>query len=49
MKEYVASKLAFLEITTKGWAGGDPDTLIEASRHKDALEEARLTMAKPAE
>lgn len=49
MKKYVASKLSFLEITTKVWAGGEPDALIEAARHKDALEEARLTMARPSE
>lgn len=49
MKYYVANKLAFLELNTKVWAGGDPDALIEASRHKEALELARLTMAKPPE
>ncbi len=47
MKAYVASKLAFLELSAKVWAGGEPDALIEASKHKDALEQARLVMAKP--
>ncbi len=49
MKAYVASKLAFLELSTTVWVGGEPDALIEASKHKDALEQARLAMAKPPE
>ncbi|MDB5947451.1 MAG: Membrane associated serine protease, rhomboid family [Ramlibacter sp.] len=47
MQAYLADKLAFLEATARSWAADDAAALIEASKHKDALERARVALATP--
>jgi hypothetical protein len=44
MKQYPQSRRAFLEATFRGWATGDETAFIEAAKHKERLEQARLVL-----
>lgn len=44
MKQYPQSSRAFLEATFRAWAAGDETAFIEAAKHKQTLEQARLVL-----
>ncbi len=44
MKQYPQNRRAFLEATFRGWSTDDESAFIEAAKHKEKLEQARLVL-----